>query len=71
MLKLLNISVTYHTPRNRVSDIVRHVALHTIKGVVICLLRLATVNYETSFQVSILEFRIFIFIFVKGQKISK
>lgn len=27
MVKLLNISVTYHTPRNKVSDAITHVTL--------------------------------------------
>ena len=45
MVKLLIISVTYHTPFNRVIDIVyRHVALNTIKDVVNCLLRLAIIS---------------------------
>ena len=32
MAKLLAISVTYHMPRNRVSDTITHVTLDTING---------------------------------------
>jgi hypothetical protein len=38
MLKLLVISVTYHTPQNRVSDAIAHVTRITISGVVLSLL---------------------------------
>ena len=34
MLKLLVISVTYHMPQNRVSNILTHVTLNTMNGVV-------------------------------------
>ena len=34
MVKLLVMGVTQHTPQNKVSDIVTHVALNTINGVV-------------------------------------
>ena len=33
MLKLLIISVTWHTPQNKVSDTITHVTLNTIKDV--------------------------------------
>ena len=35
MMKLLGISVTYHTPQNRVFDIIAHVTLNIINGAVL------------------------------------
>jgi hypothetical protein len=33
MMKLLNLSVTQHTPQNRISDTIMYVTLNTINGV--------------------------------------
>jgi hypothetical protein len=34
MVKLLIINATYHTPQSRVADIIAHLTLNTVSGVV-------------------------------------
>jgi hypothetical protein len=43
MMKLLIVSVHYHTPQNRVSDIIIHVTLNSMNGV-------ENLNWDDSFN---------------------